>query len=142
MFPSIQQVVFSTSAFVLLGYLYQAKKSRYISTTKTSSGDISEFLDWMDSSDKVSQTTQPEDEHVNSVGKGENMIYRGLASLGLVPTSPRQARNVRDATIRKQNVAHPATGNDEMADEVVRVQRISEEEEVERYFSAFSYYKS
>jgi hypothetical protein len=69
--------------------------------------------------------------------KGENILFRALASLGMAPTSPRQARPQR---IKITESEHPASGNEEIADDVVRVQRVSEEEEAERYFSAFSFY--
>jgi len=71
---------------------------------------------------------------------GENTLFRALASLGLAPTSPRQARSSRSKSTA--NHSHPASGNDEIADDVVRVERVSEEEEAERYFSSFSFYNS
>ena len=101
------------------------------------SNDMSEFLDWIE--DIPVSPVHGSTRNCLDTPTGDNVTLRGLAALGLAPTAPREARNVRPRT--SNPAEHPASGNDDIADDVVRVQRISEEEEAERYFSAFSFYK-
>ena len=99
--------------------------------------DMSEFLDWIE--DIPASPVSRETKKTSNTPEGDTALIRGLAAVGLAATAPRDARNIRSKS--PQAVEHPASGNDELADDVVRVTRVSEEEEAERYFSAFSFYK-
>ena len=146
----LPRIAFSLiSAGVVLS-LSVIKKSALANAEKKTQSNIAEFLDWMETEvDHIPRSHIGEHSTAMSPGGdsevagGENTLYRALAAVGLVPTSPRQARVVRSVSARRSNPAavHPATDNDDMADDVVRVQRVSEAEEVERYFSAFAHHQ-
>lgn len=102
-------------------------------------------MDWVNISEEKPETNEasPSKISLQSVSgndENEHGFYRALASLGLAATSPKHARASRDTSSRKftEGNAHPASGNEELADDVVRLKRVSEEEEMERYFSGFS----
>lgn len=108
--------------------------------------DLQDYMDWVDAadpkdalSDGISRRTSFES-FLSAEEENEHFLFRALASLGMAPTSPKQARVVRSRELNKslENSAHPATNNDELADDVVRLKRVSEEEEAERYFAPFS----
>ena len=108
--------------------------------------DLQEYMDWVDAcepkdalSDAISRRASFYS-FLSAEEENEHVLFRALASLGLAPTSPKQARVVRVRELNKslEMSAHPATDNDELADDVVRLKRVSEEEEIERYFSPFS----
>jgi hypothetical protein len=104
--------------------------------------NLQDFMDWMtDDVDRKPATEFVSVEDIPTDLESSNVLRRGLALLGLAATSPRQARTVRDPELRRLSPEkyHPATGNEEIADEVVHLRRVSEEEEAERYFAAFSY---
>ena len=129
----------SFSAVIVLNILKRRKNRRKVKYNQ----DLKEYLDWIEASntdvsgtDEISRRASL-DSFVSAEEDSGNVIFRALASLGMAPTSPKQGRVSRDRTSERP-YEHPATGNDEMADEVVRLKRISQEEEIERYFSGFS----
>ena len=125
----------SLSSVFMLHYL--KRRSLFSDRSKTPE-PIEEFLDWLDPAAGVPRGNMLQPAPTDAAAdEGEHSIFRGLASVGLAPTSPRQARVPRKGA---QTPEHPATGNDDVADEVVHLRRVSEEEEAERYFSAFSFY--
>ncbi len=98
---------------------------------------MTDFLDWIeDIPDSPINYNRAKDAHTPT---GDHTTFRGLAAVGLAATAPREARHKPPKIV--SGTHHPASGNDEIADDVVRVERVSEEEEAERYFSAFSFYK-
>jgi hypothetical protein len=122
-------------AVMVLGW---TRRTRKPAPKVEKSAEIREFLDWVSEEEVLSDAT-PVGNGAARLSPSHNDITRGLASLGMSATSPRHARSARDS---RGVAAHPATENEEIADEVVRIQRVSEEEESERYFAAFSQYRS
>ena len=132
--------LFGIAVTVAIAYLRRRDASSLKATRDPS--NLQDFMDWMtDDADRKAATKLVSVEDTPTDFESSNLLRRGLASLGLAPTSPRQARTVRDPELRKLSPEkyHPATGNEEIADEVVHLRRVSEEEEAERYFAAFSY---
>jgi len=131
-------VCFSGVALTVILSIHIRKRRRNtMATTSRINGDMSDFLDWIE--DIPASPISRGSEQRPDTPSGDNTLFRGLAAVGLAPTAPRDARNVRAKTPQIQE--HPASGNDEIADDVVRVARVSEEEEAQRYFSAFSFYR-
>jgi hypothetical protein len=141
---TLEKVSFTIASLGLVLSLGIAKRVRR--KKSSSAADLREFLDWVDVNGDLPDGSEngfltPREEPTSPSTATDNVLYRSLASVGLVPTSPRQSRGPRQ--LKSDRVSpHPASGNDEIADDVVRVQRVSEEEEAERYFSSFSYYNS
>ena len=139
---SLEKVSFAVAALGVVVSLGIAKRRKI--KKPSSASDLLDFLDWVDAESEIPEEsdigflTPDEGSPTNS---SDNVIRRSLASVGLAATSPRQARAPKVNKSARSPV-HPASGNEELADDVVRVQRVSEEEEAERYFSAFSYFSS
>ena len=138
MFPW-QSLCFSVVALsAILSLNFAKRRTKQHPRTPPKLGDMSEFLDWIEDI-PASPISRESNETPTDTPSGDNTLFRGLAAVGLAPTAPRDARNVRSKS--PKGVEHPASGNEELADDVVRVRRVSEEEEAERYFSSFSFYK-
>lgn len=141
--PSLEKVSFAVASIGLVVSLAILKRKKTRRTS--SSSDLNDFLDWMDADSDIPDASErgflsPMEGPSSPVAESDNLVFRSLASVGLAPTTPAQARNPRTDKSLRVVSPHPATGNEEIADDVVRVQRVSEAEEAERYFSAFSYY--
>jgi hypothetical protein len=131
-------ITFSVLGVSTIVGLYLTKRARYhIDLGSSSSADMSEFLDWIE--DIPGSPVNINCEQYPHTPIGDHTTFRALAAVGLAATAPRDAR--QRPPKGGSNIPHPASGNDDIADEVVRVERVSEEEEAERYFSAFSFYK-
>ncbi len=102
---------------------------------------VSSDLDWISDETIPSKSPMPLSELSVAEEVSNNELHRGLAVLGMVATCPREARLAKDPQ-RRGSIPHPATGNEEVADDVIRIQRVSEEEEMARYFSAFTSYRN
>jgi hypothetical protein len=145
---SLENVSFTVASLGLVISLAIFKRKK---TKKTAScNDLSDFLDWIDAESELGGESERgflspiegPNSPVASAFSGDHTLFRSLASVGLAPTAPAQARNPKTDKLSKGSVAHPATGNEEIADDVVKLERISEAEESDRYFSAFSFYSS
>lgn len=140
--PSLEKVSFAVASVGVVISLAILKRKKTRMTAGPS--DLNDFLDWMDADSDIPDASErgflsPIEGPNSPVAAGDNVMFRSLAAVGLASTTPAQARKPRtDKT--PNSCEHPATGNEEIADDVVRVQRVSEAEEAERYFSAFSYY--
>jgi len=139
---SLEKVSFAVAALGVVLSLGIAKRRR--TKEVASKSDLMDFLDWVDAESEIHEGSElgflTPDEG-SPVHASDNALHRSLAAVGLAATSPRQARAPK-ATSSTRAPVHPASGNDELADDVVRVKRVSEAEEAERYFSAFSYFSS
>lgn len=102
-----------------------------------SADSVNSHWDWIADDTRAETQRTPSSEKSVADEISENDLHRSLAGLGMAATSARQAR-VPKSTQGRGSVPHPATGNDEVADDVIRIQRVSEEEEATRYFAAFS----
>jgi hypothetical protein len=138
---SLEKVSFAVAALGVVLSLGIAKRRR--TKEVASKSDLMDFLDWVDAESEIHEGSElgflTPDEG-SPVHASDNALHRSLAAVGLAATSPRQARP--KATSSTRAPVHPASGNDELADDVVRVKRVSEAEEAKRYFSAFSYFSS
>ena len=133
-------VPFSVVSLALIVGLNILKRRTASESSQQKAADLNEFLDWIDPQveSTTNNATKPTALEAEADSNAEHSLFRGLAALGMAPTSPRQARPSRKSL--NAIPEHPATGNDEFADETVHLKRVSEEEEAERYFSAFSCY--
>ena len=139
---SLEKASFAIASLGLVLSLGIAKRVRIVN----SGPSLKEYLDWIDDDEELQDDSEngfltPKEGPSSPSATQDNLLFRSLASVGLAPTSAKQARGPKQAK-SESSTSHPATGNDEIADDVVRLQRVSEEEEAERYFSPFSYFSS
>ena len=135
------RIRFAALGISFVGMIFYYKRKACRREVEADRDGLSEFLDWMEPESYVSNSSSSASINHDSKPVSDNILYRSLASLGLAPTAPREARIVRDPSVRNSRISdvHPATGNDDVADDVVRIVRVSEAEEADRYFAAFSY---
>lgn len=133
-------ITFSAASLSIVYYIYR-KHKKSVDSTSILSGQAQSSLDSLDwLTVDVGSTPIPPPTPISP--DGVHSLVRSLASLGMYPTSPRQSR--RSSRVGRSNVGdhvHPATDNEDIADEVVHIRRISPDEEVEQYFSSFSQYR-
>ena len=107
-------LLFSLGASVLIASIrYFATKTRTVHCVT----DTHKFLDWL--ADDTPVLDSPQDVS-DSATHGEHSLVRGMAALGMIATSPRSTRMVKSVSSLSD---HPATENDELADEVVHLKR-------------------
>jgi hypothetical protein len=138
---TLEKLSFAVAAVGVVLSLGIAKRRRVKKVPQNS--DLSDFLDWVDADSDLHDGSDlgfltPDEDAKSPLNGSDISLHRSLASVGLAATPPLHARAPR---VEKTSI-HPASGNDELADDVVRLKRISEAEEAERYFSAFSFYSS
>ena len=126
-------LTFSTVSLGIVGLIARAGLS---ARCPDGVAPVGNDLDWI-REEPVLETRAEQDSSSDIEISLSNRLTRGLASLGLLATSPRRAPAVKGS----EDENHPATQNDDIADEVVHMKRVSPQEEEERYFAAFSQYQ-
>jgi hypothetical protein len=139
--PHGSRIPFAVLGISAVAALYWLNSRHNRRNKRGPTSEIQGFLDWVEAESDIFCRPESQLNTTDTESLSDNVLHRALASLGLAATSPRQARTVRDPSVRISRVTevHPATGNEEIADDVVRVVRVSEAEEEERYFSSFPY---